>query len=158
MFSKREILEIAVRMEKNGESEYRKAVNEVTDRTLISLLEWMADEEREHANFFSSLMDKLDSFSKSPFGEEMDAAFLKDLIGGSALSLKEVDFTKVDSVGELLDVFIGFEEDSILFYQLVLPMIDDSGALAEIERIVAEEKNHIRKLREKIAEKGRQRC
>ena len=137
-------------MEKNGESEYRKAVNEVADRALISLLEWMAAEESEHANFFSGLKDKLESHSKSPFTEEMDAEFLKDLIGGSSLSLKEVDFAKVDSVGELLNIFIGFEEDSILFYHMILPMIDDSETLAEVERIVAEEKNHIRKLREFI--------
>jgi len=150
LFSKREILEIAVRMEKNGESEYRKAVHEVTDRALVSLLEWMAAEEREHANFFSGLMDKLDSPSGNPFVEEMDAEFLKDLIGGSTLSLQEVDFAKVDSVGELLGVFIGFEEDSILFYHMILPMIDDSETVAEVERIVAEEKNHIRKLREFI--------
>lgn len=150
MFSEREILEIAVRMEKNGEHEYRKAVKEVSDRTLIASLEWMAAEEREHANFFSGLMDKLDSPSGSPFVEEMDAEFLKDLIGGSSLSLKEVDFAKVDSVGEMLNIFIGFEEDSILFYHMILPMIDDSEALAEVERIVAEEKNHIRKLRKFI--------
>ena len=150
MFSKREILEIAVRMEKNGESEYRKAVNQVSDPALILLLDWMAAEEREHANFFSGLMDKLESFSKSPFVEEMDAEFLKDLIGGSSLSLKEVDFAKVDSVGELLNIFIGFEEDSILFYHMILPMIDDSDTRAEVERIVAEEKNHIRKLRDYI--------
>lgn len=150
MFSKREILEIAVRMEKNGESEYRKAVHEVTDRALVSLLEWMAAEEREHANFFSGLMDKLDSPSGNPFVEEMDAEFLKDLIGGSTLSLQEVDFAKVDSVGELLNIFIGFEEDSILFYHMILPMIDDSETVAEVERIVAEEKNHIRKIRKFI--------
>ncbi len=150
MFSEKEILEIAVRMEKNGEREYRKAVNEVSDRALIILLEWMAAEEREHANFFSRLIDKLESLSKSPFVEEMNAEFLKDLIGGSVLSLKEIDFATVDSVGELIDIFIDFEEDSILFYHMILPMIDDSDTLVQVERIVAEEKKHIRKLNEFI--------
>ena len=154
MFSRREILEIAVRMEKNGENEYRKAINAVSDRALISLLEWMADEERAHADFFSRLIDQLEPFSKSPFVEEMDAGFLKELIGGSSLSLKEVDFAKVESAGELLSIFMDFEEDSILFYQMLLPMIDDSDTLAEVERIVAEEKSHIRKLKDKMAGKG----
>jgi rubrerythrin len=133
-------------------------VHEITDRTLILLLEWMADEEKAHADFFSGLINKPAPFSKSPFVEEMDAGFLKELIGGNSLSLNEVDFAKVDTVDELLNIFIGFEEDSILFYQMILPMIDDSSTLAEVERIVSEEKIHIRKLRDKMADKEGQRC
>jgi len=135
-------------MEKNGETEYRKAVQEVSDRTLIESLEWMAAEEREHAVFFSDLLGQLETRTRSPFGEEMDAAFLKDLIGGSSLSLKTVDFARVKSLEELLNIFIGFEEDSILFYQMITPMIDDRETLARVERIIAEETGHIKRLKE----------
>lgn len=148
MFSEREILEIAVRMEKNGENEYRKAVKAVSDRTLIESLEWMAAEESEHADFFSDLLGQLEEQTKSPFGEEMDAAFLKDLIGGSSLSLKTVDFAQVESLEELLAIYIGFEEDSILFYQMITPMIEDSETRSRVDRIVAEEQAHIKRLRE----------
>jgi rubrerythrin len=148
LFSEREILEIAVRMEKNGEHEYRKAANEVSDRVLIESLRWMAAEESEHADFFSGLMGELDTRSKSPFGVEMDGAFLKDLIGGSSLSLKTVDFAQVASLEALLTIFIGFEEDSILFYQMITPMIEDSETRDRVERIIAEERAHIKRLRE----------
>ncbi len=147
MFSEREILEIAVRMEKNGENEYRKAAREVSDGALIESLQWMAAEEREHADFFSDLLGQLEARTKSPFGEEMDAGFLKDLIGGSSLSLKTVDFAQVESLEELLEIFIGFEEDSILFYQMITPMIDDSETRAQVERIVSEEQAHIKRLK-----------
>ncbi len=150
MFSEREILEIAVRMEKNGEYEYRKAANEVSDRELIASLEWMAAEEREHADFFSGLMGELDTRSKSPFGVEMDGAFLKDLIGGSSLSLKTIDFAQVKSLEALVAIFIGFEEDSILFYQMITPMIEDSQTRDRVERIIAEEQAHIKRLRELV--------
>ncbi len=148
MFSEREILEIAVRMEKNGENEYRKAIEKVSGRTLIASLEWMAAEEREHADFFSDLLGQLETRTKSPFGEEMDGAFLKDLIGGSSLSLKTVNFAQVESPEELLAIFIGFEEDSIMFYQMIMPMIDDRETRVRVERIVLEEKGHIKKLKE----------
>ena len=148
MFSEREILEIAVRMEKNGEHEYRKAADEVSDQLLIESLRWMAGEEREHADFFSGLMGELDTRSKGPFGVEMDGAFLKDLIGGSSLSLKTVDFAQVESLEALLTIFIGFEEDSILFYQMITPMIEDSETRERVERIIAEEQAHIKRLKE----------
>lgn len=148
MFSEREILEIAVRMEKNGENEYRKAAAEVSDQVLTESLHWMAAEEREHADFFTDLLDQLDAGTKSSFGQEMDASFLKDLIGGSSLSLKTVDFAQVESLEDLLTIYIGFEEDSILFYQMITPMIEDSETRDRVERIITEERAHIKRLRE----------
>ena len=150
MFSEREILEIAVRMEKNGEHEYRKAADEVSEQVLIESLRWMAAEEREHADFFSGLLGDLATGSKSPFGLEMDGTFVRDLIGGSSLSLKTVDFAQVESLEALLTIFIGFEEDSILFYQMITPMIEDSETRDRVERIVAEERAHIERLRELV--------
>lgn len=148
MFSEREILEIAIRMEKNGEHEYRRAAGELSDQTLVESLEWMADEEREHGNFFSGLLEELEARAKSHFGEELDAAFLKDLIGGSSLSLKTVDFNDVESVAELLKIYIGFEEDSILFYEMITPMIDNLDTRFQVERIVTEERGHVKRLKE----------
>lgn len=148
MFSEKEILEIAIRMEKNGEHEYRKAAGELSDETLVASLEWMADEEREHGNFFAGLLEELEVRAKSHFGEEMDAALLKDLIGGSSLSLKTVDFSKVEDIAELLNIYIGFEEDSILFYEMITPMIDNLDTRFQVERIVTEERGHIKRLKE----------
>lgn len=148
MFSEREILEIAIRMEKNDENEYRKAAEQLSDETLVASLEWMADEEREHGNFFAGLLEELETRAKSRFGEEMDAAFLKDLIGGSSLSLKTVDFSGVEDAAELLNIYIGFEEDSILFYEMITPMIDNLDTRFQVERIVAEERAHIKCLKE----------
>jgi len=150
VFSEREILEIAIRMEKNGEHEYRKAAAELSDETLVTSLEWMADEEQEHAKFFTGLLDELDVRAKSHFGEELDATFLKDLIGGSSLSLKTVDFSQVGSIDELLNIYIGFEKDSILFYEMITPMIDNLDTRFQVERIVAEEKAHIKRLKELV--------
>jgi len=150
VFSEREILEIAIRMEKNGEHEYRKAAAELSDETLVTSLEWMADEEQEHAKFFTGLLDELDVRAKSHFGEELDATFLEDLIGGSSLSLKTVEFSEVESIDELLNIYIGFEEDSILFYEMITPMIDNLDTRFQVERIVAEEKAHIKRLKELV--------
>ena len=147
MFSEREILEIAIRMEKNGEQEYRKAMQAVSGQALIDALDWMAAEEREHAEFFEGLLEALDARDRGHFGEELDAAFLKDLIGGSSLSLKTVNFGQVGSQVELMEIFIGFEEDSILFYEMITPMIEDRETRTQVERIVSEEKKHIERLK-----------
>ena len=45
MFSIQEILDLAIRLEKNGESVYRKAAAKLSRADLVSLLAWKADEE-----------------------------------------------------------------------------------------------------------------
>ena len=45
MFTINEILNMAIQIEKNGEAVYRKSIEQISDPKLVSLLEWMADEE-----------------------------------------------------------------------------------------------------------------
>ena len=55
MFSANEILDMAIKLEKNGEVVYRDAIANVSNPELITLLEWMADEEVKHADWFAEL-------------------------------------------------------------------------------------------------------
>ena len=146
MFTINEILDIAVRIEKNGEEVYRNAVDNITDTDLISLLEWMAGEEVDHAKWFFDLNQEIKTTSKNPFMEEISQDLLKEMIGDQSFSLKEVDFSSVVQVQDLVAIFIEFEEDSILFYEMLKMITQNEGTLAEIDRIIAEEKQHIEKL------------
>ena len=67
MFLIHEILDLAIRLEKNGESVYRNAVDKASKPELVSLLEWMADEEVKHASWFSNLKQKVVTDSINPF-------------------------------------------------------------------------------------------
>ena len=59
VFSARELLDIAIRLEKNGETVYRGAIKKLSDPNLSLLLEWMADEEARHPLFFTRMQQKL---------------------------------------------------------------------------------------------------
>ncbi len=150
MFAIKEIIDMAIRIEKNGEAVYRSAVEKISNPALVSLLEWMADEEDRHAKWFSDLKQEVEALSENPFIEEMSRELLNDLIGEQSFSLKEVDFSKVDSINELTFTFIEFEEDSILFYEMLQPFIKDKDTLAQLDKIIAEENRHIELLREFI--------
>ena len=49
MFSAKEIIDLAIKLEKNGESVYRDSIAKVANPDLASLLECMADEEVQPA-------------------------------------------------------------------------------------------------------------
>lgn len=143
MFSANEILDLAIKLEKNGEVVYREAIEKVSNPELITLLEWMADEEVKHANWFADLKLKVDQKSVNPFMEKMSRELFNDLLGDKNFSLKDVDFSTVNEIDDLIAIFIEFEKDTVLFYQTLKPFIEDKDTLTHLEEIIAEENNHI---------------
>jgi rubrerythrin len=61
----------------------------------------------------------------------------------------------VESIEELVAIFIEFEQDTVLFYEMIAPFIEDSQTRANLQEIIAEEKRHIARLRDFIATSAR---
>jgi rubrerythrin len=139
---------MAIRIEENGEAVYRRAIENTSNPALASLLKWMADEEVKHAEWFMKLKQKVKETSKSPFVQEMGREFLKDIMGDQSFSLKDVDFSQLNDSDELLDIFVEFEKDSILFYEMIQPFVQDPDTRGQLNKIIEEEKRHIVQLRE----------
>ena len=155
MFSIQEILDLAIRLENNGESVYRHAVDEVSEPELVSLLRWMADEELQHARWFSELKRKFKTHSVELFMAEMSREVFADFLGEKSFSHQDVDFSKIDRVSDLVAVFIEFEKDTILFYETLKPFIEDNDTLNNLEKIIAEENKHIAQLHQFLADEAK---
>ena len=143
MFLIHEILDLAIRLEENGESVYRNAVDKASKPDLVSLLKWMADEEVKHARWFSNLKQKVVTDSINPFMAEIGREIFGDMLGKKSFSHQDVDFSKIERVEDLIAIFIEFEKDTVLFYQTLKPFIEDKDTLTHLEQIIAEENNHI---------------
>jgi rubrerythrin len=155
MFSIQEILDLAIRLENNGESVYRQAVDEVCEPEFVFLLRWMAEEEVEHARWFSELKHKLETHSINSFMTEMSREVFADFLGKKSFSHQEVDFSKIERSSELVAVFIEFEKDTILFYETLKPFIEDNDTRNNLEMIIAEEHKHIAKLHQFLADEAK---
>ena len=154
MFSVQEILDLAIQLEKNGESVYRNAVDRVTEPDLVSLLIWMADEEVQHRRWFSEVKKNLETHSINPFMEEMSRQVFGGMLGDKSFSHRDVDFSKVDHLDDLVDIFIEFEKDTVLFYETLIPFIENNDTLEYLKKIIDEENSHIKKLHEFLADKA----
>lgn len=144
---------MAIKLEKNGEAVYRNAIAMVVKPELIALLEWMADEEVKHANFFSNLKLELETKHLNPFINEMSRELFDDLLGDKNFSLKEVDFSIVENADDLIAIFLEFEKDSVIFYKVLEPFVEDPVAREQLNKIIEEENRHITHLQELV---GRQ--
>jgi len=141
---------MAIKLEKNGEAVYRSAIEKVSNPELVSLLEWMADEEVKHAKWFSNLKQSLATNRANPFMEKMGRELFNELLGDKNFSLKDVDFSSIDKIDDLITVFIEFERDSVLFYQVLEQFIEDPVTLENLKKIIDQENNHIQQLQEII--------
>ena len=148
MFSAKEIIDLAIKLEKNGEAVYRDAIEKVSNPELVPLLEWMADEEVKHADWFADLKHNLETRKKNPFAEEMSRELFNEMLGEKNFSLKDLDFSSIETVEELVEVFIEFEKDSIIFYEVLKPFVEDPAARKYLQKIIEEERHHIDRLKD----------
>ncbi len=148
MFSPEEVIDMAIKLEKNGETVYRQAIEKAASPQIASLLGWMADEEAKHASWFRELKSLLKGKDTNPFMKEMSRELFNDLMGEKNFSLQDVDFSSVEQVHEMVAVFIEFEKDTVLFYQVLEPFISDSATLDVLRQIIEEEKRHIENLQQ----------
>ena len=148
MFTLGEIIDLAVRIETNGQKAYRKAQQQVTDPALASMLGWLADEEAEHEKWFPRLKENTKIDLEDPQLEEMGQAVLQGVLGDHTFSIDEADFSRIEDLDSLLTLSVQFEKDTILFYEMLSAFIEDEQTLNRINRIVEEENRHVRFLRD----------
>ena len=149
MFTMDDLLEIAVKMEKNGETVYINSAKKLCEPELVKMVEWMASEEASHAKWFTRLKNSLELEINEADLKAMVPKTLQDMMGENTLSLDEINFSNMSSIDELLQTFIGFEQDTIAFYEVLEMFIDDETVLKGLKQIIQEEKNHIKTLESK---------
>ena len=154
MFSPKEILDMAIKLEKNGETVYRQAIAKASSPQIASLLGWMADEEAKHANWFGELKNRLGGKNTESFMDEMSRELFDDLLGEKNFSLQDVDFSSAEQVHEMIAVFIEFEKDTVIFYQVLEPFISEKATLKVLQQIIDEENRHIEHLQQFLQNKN----
>ena len=150
MFTVNDLIDIAVKMEKNGEALYLASRQKARNLRLKSLLKWMAQEEAAHGAWFEGKKGKWAADAGQTDLETMLPDVIKEMMGDKTLSLDEVDFSQIRSTASLLETFVIFEQDTILFYEFLQAFVQDTGALEGLKKIIAEEKKHVAELKEMI--------
>ena len=151
MFSVEEIFELAIRLEKNGEHYYRHFLDSLQDPEIKKIFSWLADQEVQHANFFNHLK-QMHSERPSDFHETPDGVLLQDYLGDRALSLDDVDLASLTDPHRVLQAALEFENDTIVFFDMIKVFVTEKSALAQLEAIILEERRHIEILQNLIAQ------
>ncbi len=148
MFTVKDISELAVQLEKNGRRVYLEAIKKVRDPALASTLQWLAEDEERHAEWFAELAASQPEQEVSQELEEMGRTMMKDALANQSFSLADTDFANLRTPRELIEVAMEFERDTVLFYTMLRGFVQKEEALQRLDAIIEEEEKHIRKLRE----------
>ena len=150
-FSAHEILDMAIRIEENGEKFYCDAALAAKDVTLQGLFDFLATEEVKHTAFFRGLKKSAtDESTPAPFDPyiEETSLYVKALSDSKVFSgvIKGRDLGEAAKDSDTaLDCAIEMEKDSILFYYELEQMVRDKDK-EMLKEIIAEEKDHLVKL------------
>jgi len=148
MFSFREVIDMAIQLEKNAENFYRAALTKMSTPSLQPVLVCLANEERSHAEWFERLKRVGKGADGRTQGEELSGVVLQNLVGDQKFSLGEVDLSKIESTKELIELAVEHEKDTIVFYQMLQSFMDNPETMKELDGIIAEEDQHIKLLLE----------
>ena len=145
-------MDIAVQIEQNGEKIYRHAAGKIQNPSLSTLLQWLADEEFKHMEWFEALKDNIADTGEHPEQEKFGRALLQNAVGTHSLALEDADFFAMEKVQDLINLVMEFENDTVLFYKMLQPLIEDQKTLEQLHVVIQEEKNHLHHLKKVLSE------
>ncbi|MCJ8500544.1 ferritin-like domain-containing protein [Desulfatitalea alkaliphila] len=154
MFTKEDICDIAIQIERNGEAAYRRASREATDPEVARLLAAMADQERDHAHWFEHLDPACRADVPKSRLAAMGRELLQNIMAQQTFSLDPQRLADASDLAEVLAQSIEFENDTVLFYEMLHDFLDDQQVMTQLEGIIQEERNHIVQLKEMAAKVG----
>ena len=149
-FSGSELINIAIGIERRGIVFYDIMARSTENATAREVFHYLADMERQHIQTFQDMLAEADKykFSKRPAGEY--TAYLQALVDSAVFTDDLVTSemaTRAESDIEALELAIGAEKDSILFYYEMREIMP-RRAQPTVNRVIAEEKSHLRQLSE----------
>ncbi|MFQ5901818.1 MAG: ferritin family protein [Thermodesulfobacteriota bacterium] len=151
-FSGKEILDMALRIERNGEAFYREAARQAKDDSLQTLFKFLEEEEKEHVEDFRELSvlakeEKITELYDLDYAEEaslyLNALADSEVFTDPNAGAEIVKGIKDDS--EAIKIAIGLEKDSILFYYEMLRVVRKEDKRL-VESLISQEKDHVKRL------------
>lgn len=149
-FSGRELIEIAIGIEENGAIFYDSLAGSTKNPEARDTYKNLADKEREHAAIFQNMMVTVSEYKPPETYTEQYDIYLKALIDSLVFTDDKVTrqmARKVNSDAGAVQIAMGAEKDSILFYVEVRDLVRRSERKL-VGKIIEEEKSHLRQLME----------
>ncbi len=146
-FSMREVIEMAIAIERSGQAFYQTASKLAKENNLKELFRYLAEEEEEHLKTFQGLYNLLkEEPETTPYNWEEAKLYLEALVDSKFFAGPDTAVNLAKEAKDKLEVInsaMSFEKETLLFFYQMLEMIKSQEL---VRKIIGEEKKHIRRL------------
>jgi rubrerythrin len=149
-FSAGELIDIAIGIERRGITFYDVMAKSTDNEIARRVFEELVEMERGHIEIFQGMLDEADKYQLAENATAEYADYLQALVDSAVFTddmITSEMATQAESDIRAVELGISAEKDSILFYYEMKDIMPPP-ALPMINRIIAEEKSHLRQLSE----------
>jgi len=149
-FTGQEIVEIALRMERNGEQLYRALAEQTEYMTVKNAFHALANEEEKHIDSFGRIREIIGGFTPPEAYPGEYALYLEALAEENVFAKRDLFRElagKAATVEEALDLAIRFEKETLIFFHGIRDSME-SGDMPVLKELIIQEKEHVLKLSE----------
>lgn len=150
IFAGSEIVEIGVQIEKNGKDFYETLSNQSKNPKAKEVFQFLAGEEAKHIEIFKNILGEVEKYAPPEAYPGEYFAYMNALAGEHIFTQKDKGIqiarnTKSDK--EAVDLGIGFEKESILFYEGMKKVVPDYDHKI-VDSLIEQEHKHLLQLTE----------
>jgi rubrerythrin len=155
-FNANEIFEMAEQIERNGATFYRQAAEKVSGQDIKDMFLNMATMEDGHLQTFQAMRKELADQEKGttafdPYNEAtLYLQTMADGKGSEGMKSPTEMLTGDESAQELLEIAIGAEKNSVLFYVGLKDLVSAQAGKDKVDGIIREEVKHVADLRRQL--------
>jgi rubrerythrin len=148
IFAGSEIIEMGIQIEKNGRDFYNALAGMTKDKEAKEAFRELAQQEEKHIDVFRRLLDSVRKYEPPEAYPGEYFSYMNALAGEYVFTQKETgkkEAARTKGCAKAIDLGIGFEKDSILFYggmEEVVPEYDREL----VHQLLKEEKKHLNRL------------
>jgi rubrerythrin len=148
IFRGSEIVALGIQIEKNGRDFYNRLVKKSKSQKAKQTFKYLAGEEEKHIAYFQKILDSVHKYEPPETYPGEYFAYMNALANGYIFTREgkgEQIAQKTKSDTGAINLGIGFEKDSILFYEgmkKVVPPYDHKT----VDELISQEQDHLRQL------------
>jgi rubrerythrin len=149
-FSGSELIDVAVGIERSGITFYDIMAKSTDDEMTRDIFKRLADMEREHITTFEEMRADADKYELDTTFTDEHADYIQALVDSAVFTddmITSEIASQADTDIRALELGLTAEKDAIIFYYQMREVMP-KPALPTIDRIIAEEKSHLRQLTE----------
>ncbi len=148
IFAGSEIVELGIQIEKNGRDFYNTLIRRSKGKDAEEIFKYLAGEEEKHIATFRRILDNLEKYEPPESYPGEYFAYMNALASDYVFTQKDKGkeiANNITSDEEAVEEGIGFEKDSILFYEGMKKVIPEYDHKV-LDEMITQEQDHLRQL------------